>query len=436
MEAGGPCDDLPLDCPSLSCLGIVLHPYNLSTTDGMWGESDEFMTIEERRPFVWDNLTTAEGSRNSLRQMNDIVQGHVGDYDPTPLEAEFGIDPNDEESQSSATDSPDVSHRWVRVQRPFMLELDGVFIQTSTGIVWRQQKPFLLWDLDPGGCKFNGDGLRDMRAVPNPPPKSVVVSKPMFVIGQWYHRAYYHMMIESMTRVSLFLDEVIARDMLVLSPAGKMPQLLELVGIKKENIIVATSARFITAQKVFLPTTSSCGVSHPLAARKWNEILTDMIRSKLLSSSADRDEAIKNRTLLVIKRRPGTTRSVVNHDEFVRELRKSLPQQTIVEFTGEEDAKRMAVMFFQAKVIVAPHGAGLSNMVFSRKGTKVVEVMFAREPNYCYTSLSSQLDFEYHNVIGGRSGQHIVYNVNQTVALVRRALRHWNYDRAHLLKQL
>lgn len=206
-----------------------------------------------------------------------------------------------------------------------------------------------------------------------------------------------------------------------------MPQVLQLVGVKKRNIIVASIFEFITAPKVYLPTVSRCGNAHPLAAKRWNEILTAKVRSQLFTGLASDGDAL-NRTILV-KRRPGTTRSAVNHDELMAVLNRNLPvEESMVEFTGDETMEQTAAMFFQAKVIVAPHGAGLSNMVFSRSDTKVIEVFFLGPPNYCYAVLAGQLGFEYHNVIGGRDGSQIVYDVDPTVSLVKRVLRHWKRD--------
>lgn len=50
-------------------------------------------------------------------------------------------------------------------------------------------------------------------------------------------------------------------------------------------------------------------------------------------------------------------------------------------------------LFYNATVIVALHGAGLANILFSEPGTKVIEIL---DDTYCY--LSQTLDLDYHAV--------------------------------------
>ena len=48
-----------------------------------------------------------------------------------------------------------------------------------------------------------------------------------------------------------------------------------------------------------------------------------------------------------------------------------------------------------ARVIVAPHGAGLSNLLAARAGTSVLEIIFPSWFNTCYAKLSLQLGLHY-----------------------------------------
>ena len=51
-----------------------------------------------------------------------------------------------------------------------------------------------------------------------------------------------------------------------------------------------------------------------------------------------------------------------------------------------------------ASTIVAPHGAGLANLVAARPGTEVVEILSRNWFNTCYAKLSVQLGCDYHFV--------------------------------------
>ncbi|HEY4248491.1 MAG TPA: glycosyltransferase family 61 protein [Lacunisphaera sp.] len=55
--------------------------------------------------------------------------------------------------------------------------------------------------------------------------------------------------------------------------------------------------------------------------------------------------------------------------------------------------------FHSAKVIIAPHGAGLANLVFCRPGTKIVELFHRSYVNPCYWQLASLQALDYRPLV-------------------------------------
>jgi capsular polysaccharide biosynthesis protein len=53
-----------------------------------------------------------------------------------------------------------------------------------------------------------------------------------------------------------------------------------------------------------------------------------------------------------------------------------------------------------AKVVVAPHGAGLTNLVFCTPGTKVIEIFSPAYVPYCYWMISNLCGLEHYYLIG------------------------------------
>ena len=100
---------------------------------------------------------------------------------------------------------------------------------------------------------------------------------------------------------------------------------------------------------------------------------------------------------IYISRARDKKRNIVNELE-VSELLKSQGFQTV--FLEEMSVLEQVAIFANAETIVAPHGSGLTNLVFCSHGTKVIE-LFA--PNYVRTDywiISQQLQLQHYYLIG------------------------------------
>ncbi len=64
------------------------------------------------------------------------------------------------------------------------------------------------------------------------------------------------------------------------------------------------------------------------------------------------------------------------------------------------DLDEQIALFASAKVIVAPHGSGLTNMMFCEPGTKVIELMSPNYIRHYYWAISQQLNLEHYYITG------------------------------------
>jgi capsular polysaccharide biosynthesis protein len=67
---------------------------------------------------------------------------------------------------------------------------------------------------------------------------------------------------------------------------------------------------------------------------------------------------------------------------------------------GQISVKDQAAAFAHAELIVAPHGGALTNLMFCREGTKVVELLSSKYPNPCYRNLCGVSGLPYTGIIG------------------------------------
>lgn len=102
--------------------------------------------------------------------------------------------------------------------------------------------------------------------------------------------------------------------------------------------------------------------------------------------------------LLYISRNEASMRRLMNEDEIVPGL-KELGFHIMK--PGELSLKDQVAAFRDAKIVVAVHGAGLTNLIFCRPGTTLVEIFPDKGVHgSAFLRISSQLGFNYYFVVG------------------------------------
>lgn len=95
----------------------------------------------------------------------------------------------------------------------------------------------------------------------------------------------------------------------------------------------------------------------------------------------------------ILIRRHGT-RELLNEPDVLDYFKTTYPHLTWVVY-DILSIDETAALFSKASLIVAPHGAGLTNMLFSPKGTTILEFMPMLDPNVCYWHLSEMIGHTY-----------------------------------------
>jgi hypothetical protein len=95
----------------------------------------------------------------------------------------------------------------------------------------------------------------------------------------------------------------------------------------------------------------------------------------------------------ILIRRHGT-RELLNEGDVLDYFKTTYPHLTWVVY-DMLSIDETAALFSKASLIVAPHGAGLTNMLFSPKGTRIVEFMPMLDPNVCYWHLAELIGHPY-----------------------------------------
>lgn len=78
--------------------------------------------------------------------------------------------------------------------------------------------------------------------------------------------------------------------------------------------------------------------------------------------------------------------------------------------------------FYHAKIIISGHGAGLTNLLFTRENTGVVEYLCKDFPVHEYYCLGTMLGHKYAIALKGESSYNgiIFANIEETIQLIKK----------------
>jgi len=198
-----------------------------------------------------------------------------------------------------------------------------------------------------------------------------------------HHTNYYHTLVDNLPRIFLLHHE----------PWVNLPEIKILVGGPLNHVestfleqLLPDNATIVNLHQEGLAAVDNFVFLSFLSERN-NGILPKSYVSTLRSLFAPRRESRKSHRIY-ISREKADTRRVLNRKEIIHKHNldlyclEDLPIQDQIE------------LFYDSELIVSPHGAGLSNLLFSPSQTNVIE-LFPSIPYPYYYYLSHYLDHNY-----------------------------------------
>jgi capsular polysaccharide biosynthesis protein len=164
-------------------------------------------------------------------------------------------------------------------------------------------------------------------------------------------------------------------------------QTLDLLGIAKDKIIESDRHSHIQASELIVP-------SFPGYLDWVPEGTIKFLRETFLPQINLNQN---NRSKIYVSRAKAKNRQLINEIEVSQLLTKS---GFVTVFLEEMSFLEQVEIFANAKMIVSPHGSGLTNLVFCSSDTKVVELF---SPNYIrtdYWMISQQLNLQHYYIVG------------------------------------
>lgn len=207
---------------------------------------------------------------------------------------------------------------------------------------------------------------------------------------------YYHWMVDILPRLSLLEQfEQLQRIPLILPKKLKAYQKesLQLAGVSPERM-VCLERGYYQVDKLYFPSYLSMIGNTSKHAISW-------LRKRFLAQDTAQESSSKG--YLYISRSDASIRRVINEDKII-EFLSSIGFEIIT--LGKMPFVEQIKTFSSAKVVIAPHGAGLTNIIFAPPNTTVIE-MFPETKNQvdgCYWTIADTCGYNYAFLTGPYAG--------------------------------
>ena len=150
-----------------------------------------------------------------------------------------------------------------------------------------------------------------------------------------------------------------------------------------------------------------------------------LLAQKIFNESVHKKKSDKQcTTILIIDRSDANKRRVLNSTELVSSIQSTFSQDNIevVSFVAQKHTlKETMEMFYNADVVLAPHGAGLSNILFCRPEIQIIEYISKETGSNCFEYYANLLNLKWTGiyVLKGNWCEDYTVSIPETVKLLK-----------------
>ncbi|MGG1664133.1 glycosyltransferase family 61 protein [Brevibacillus sp. NRS-1366] len=222
-------------------------------------------------------------------------------------------------------------------------------------------------------------------------PPVTFIPENLAVLTHMEGYSYYFWMFDVLARIELLRRNGIQSDRYVLASMTRafQEETLMKLGVSREKRIICDNLTHIQGLELIVtPLVADTGMTP-----KW---ACDFLREEFLQKTGIKPSQDFKR--IYISRADAKRRHVKNEQEVMGFLKNNGFACLLLD--GLSVAEQ-AQIFFSAEMIIAPHGAALTNLVFSKPGTKVIELFSPRWVRHTYWWISQHGDLDYDRLVCG-----------------------------------
>ena len=220
---------------------------------------------------------------------------------------------------------------------------------------------------------------------------------------------HYHFLIEMMPRLAAFVPFLKANPRIYIHTRQESLTVMPVV-LKVFGLLNPVTYGFVQANTIYVPHGGGCLNAHFSSIQLTAVAFRKYIRRNLLSTGPM--PGFKSQPVIVHVPNPLATPPLVllmkrhyrrlnNHDAVVRMLDSYKPTKSfelvIFDDTQLPSMEQTMALFHRAVLVLGPHGAGFSNILYSLPGTVVIDIQCCcYYMRTCYKNLALKLGMRYY----------------------------------------
>jgi len=221
-------------------------------------------------------------------------------------------------------------------------------------------------------------------------PRKMRTYEEVFTISQFWGSGFYHGTLENLPRIAPYLSFLQKHRHIRIHVAARM-KYLNMLGIHHSRLI---TERVIKANILYVPPGGPCGNSPFFATQ---------ILASAITKQKSHNMSNKRDVIVLIKR--SKKRWFKNHSYILRMLKTHASNLNLTVEVFDDNplphVDKTVDIFYKALIVIAPHGAGEANLIFSQPGTLLIEGLCydIGKSNLCYRNMAQSLGQQYYGLI-------------------------------------
>lgn len=224
------------------------------------------------------------------------------------------------------------------------------------------------------------------------------VSGAVAVVSCYWSKCYFHWITEVVARILMLQEKDIPYDWIYISDSKPfMKETLELLGVDTKKILRPEGKYSnIQADMLIVPSyPANKNIDPKDKIERLGVFVADWVVEKLRTIVLSKDMSGNNfsKKVFISRKDKNFGRRMDNEDEIFSFLQsKGYERYCLSELSFLDQAS----LFYNAESVIGAHGAGLTNIIFCKPGTQVIEIFQARSDcTYFYMAQQLHLKYDY-----------------------------------------